>query len=585
MAALNSILRSVFKMATCGTVLFQMGLNMGFAEEPQSSPTADAGIVLSARFDQTNDYSLDLGTPDIGDGNSYTNPGVTVAQTPASNTPPPPSDVPSATKGAAPLQSGTTPQSNLLPQPDGSIAPQSPAPGYQQPVYHQPYYAPQVQGQPTAQKESDWPSLRNLAINEDWKLSVGAALRYRYMDEKNRLRPGGPGRSTYDLWRFNPFASLKYYDVFEAYVEGIDASSFNEDLPMTPIDENRADLLQYYIDVKLAEIFEGSLRAKVGRQFLKYGSQQLLSPLAWSNTFRNFEGAKLYYQGDSWDVDGFITRPVNAATGNIFRPRSADHADQSRWLSGIYATYKDAPFGVLDLYWIYLSEDEAVPVRMDGERHTIGFRWDGKDDVKGNTGKTAGTWFWEVAGAYQFGQDNQLLGGPANVDVSASFISLMGGYTFSDLPWTPSVKALVWSGSGDDNPLDNEINTFTTLFPLGHAYWGLIDNLSGQNLNDYSLQLTLKPTKKLNLLAAYHYFNKERVADAVYNVANVGLIPTVGSPKHIGQEIDLIATYKFHEQFSVQGGATWFFYGDAIDQSPLARDDAEFYYLTSTISF
>ncbi len=73
--------------------------------------------------------------------------------------------------------------------------------------------------------------------------------------------------------------------------------------------------------------------------------------------------------------------------------------------------------------------------------------------------------------------------------------------------------ALYYWGSGDRNRDDEEDNTFSVLFPLGHAYWGLIDNLAGQNLNDYSLQLALKPAKKLTLLTAMHWFELDRHSD------------------------------------------------------------------------
>lgn len=135
--------------------------------------------------------------------------------------------------------------------------------------------------------------LKNQQIGDCWTVSVGGQLRYRYMNEDNRLRPGGPGKSTYDLWRFTPHIKLQQGDAFTAYVEAIDASIFNEELPVTGIDENRSDLLQVYGDFKIAEGDEGTLRGRVGRQFLKYGTQHLVSPLAWSNTFRNFEGVRL----------------------------------------------------------------------------------------------------------------------------------------------------------------------------------------------------------------------------------------------------------------------------------------------------
>lgn len=224
--------------------------------------------------------------------------------------------------------------------------------------------------------------LKNQPVGDCWTWSVGGELRYRYMDESDRLRPGGPGTSTYNLWRFTPHLELKRGDAFTAYVQAIDASIFGEDLPITGIDENRSDLLQFYADFKIADGEEGTLRGRVGRQFLKYGSQHLVSPLGWSNTFRNFEGVRLYYSSKDWDIDAFATRPVNAVAGNIFRPTSEDHPDQSKWFSGVFTTWNGTKNQKLDLYWIWAKENEDKLNRIDGDRHTIGACWEGKHAVK-----------------------------------------------------------------------------------------------------------------------------------------------------------------------------------------------------------
>jgi hypothetical protein len=77
------------------------------------------------------------------------------------------------------------------------------------------------------------------------------------MDEESRLRPGGAARTTYDLWRITPYLELKNGDDITAYVQAIDASIFNQELAITGIDQNRSDLLQFYVDVKLAEGCDG----------------------------------------------------------------------------------------------------------------------------------------------------------------------------------------------------------------------------------------------------------------------------------------------------------------------------------------
>jgi hypothetical protein len=430
--------------------------------------------------------------------------------------------------------------------------------------------------------------MKNQPIGDCWTVSVGGQLRYRYMDESNRLRPTG-GRqnsSTYDLWRFTPHIELKRGEEFTAYVQAIDASIFNEELPVTGIDENRSDLLQVYGDFKIAEGEEGTLRGRVGRQFLQYGTQHLVSPLGWSNTFRNFEGVKLYYSSVDWDIDAFATRPVNEATGNVNRRTSRDKADQSKWFSGVYSTWKGTENQKLDLYWIWADEDQDKPDRIDGNRHTLGARWEGKHAVK-ECDRVVGTWNAEFEGAYQFGEETFRTG--INQDIQAGFLSGNLGYTWNDVAWTPSLKGLFWYGSGDDDPTDGENNTVSTLYPLGHAYWGIIDNLNGQNLLDYSLQGSVKPSSKLTLVSALHWFEKAESADPIYNVAGAPF-PNPGVPgtsdKDIGTEIDIIATYQATKNLQIQAGYSWFFYGDAVtNDAAINRDDADFFYFMSTLNF
>ncbi|WP_146512696.1 alginate export family protein [Thalassoglobus neptunius] len=395
--------------------------------------------------------------------------------------------------------------------------------------------------------------------------------------------------SSYNQWRFTPFLELNMGDDFTARVEAIDASTFNEELPPLPIDVNRTDLLQYYVDVKLLDSGVGEkLRVKAGRQTLLYGSQHLVSPLAWANTFRNFEGVKLYYTSDAWNIDGFATRPVNGTSGNINRPLSYDTPDQSRTFSGVYSTYKNAPNGVLDFYWLWLDEVDDSPTLIDGDRHTFGSRYAGAIPINAECGDLWMTLGWDYEGAIQTGSD--VVGTAPARDVLAGFVSTRTGLTFNTMPWTPTLDGVFFWGSGDSDPDDGTINTVSTLFPLGHAYWGQIDNLDGQNLLDYSVQLTVNPSKKLSCQAQWHWFDKDKREDAIWNVAGApfgGIVAT--ESRHIGTELDLVATYKVNSNLTLQGGYFWFFYGDAVTENPnpqvADRGNAESYYFFANWQF
>ena len=89
---------------------------------------------------------------------------------------------------------------------------------------------------------------------------------------------------------------------------------------------------------------------------------------------------------------------------------------------------------------------------------------------------------------------------------------------------------------------------------------------------DYSLQLDFKPTKKFKGIMAWHWFDLATDSDVLYNIAGVPLgAPNTGTD--IGNELDLIGTYSFNPNLSVQAGYSWFWYGGFIDNN-LARDDA-----------
>ena len=87
-------------------------------------------------------------------------------------------------------------------------------------------------GEELKEMRADW-------LGCDGWISVGGELKFRHMNEYNRLRPGGRSRSTYDLWRWRHYIDVRYSDSLRGYIEMLDASIVHEDLPATGIDLNR----------------------------------------------------------------------------------------------------------------------------------------------------------------------------------------------------------------------------------------------------------------------------------------------------------------------------------------------------------
>lgn len=420
--------------------------------------------------------------------------------------------------------------------------------------------------------------LKDIPLNvfgETLTVSAGGEIRHRYMSEDNRLRPGGPLQTDYNLWRWRQYVDVKH-ELFRVYAEGIEADSFGSEGPDLAIDVDRWELLNLFVDVELGQNSLGSHTVRYGRQELLFGRQRLISPLDWANTRRNFEGGRYMLKADQFTFDAFLVHPVNSATGfNAVADFDSkfNQPNYDVWFGGLYHTYTGLENSVIDTYWLLLDTNLNEPSRPDGLRHLLGTRWAHLVPITDAQGKELRVWDFDAEGGIQTREDN-------GEDVLAGFFTAIAGHTWKAAPWTPRVAGLFYYGSGDRSATGGHDNTFNTLFPLGHAYWGLSDNLSGQNLYDWSTQVDVKPTQKLAMTAAYHWFALASNGDSLYNVAGAP-VGAPGNGRDVGQALDVYGYYSFNPNFDVQIGYSKFWYGDYIDAVSPRGDASQFYVQTS----
>src|SRR5262245_56685417 len=160
---------------------------------------------------------------------------------------------------------------------------------------------------------NDWypgDHFKQMSIGDCWMLDMGGQFRARYHNEQNMFPFGLTGQDNdFLLLRTRLFVNAKYSDWFRVYAEYLDADSDFGNSPPRNIEVNRSDMLNLFADAKLMD-GPGDLWFRIGRQELLYGSQRLISPLDWANTRRTFQGFKLYWQDDDWNIDFFATHPV-----------------------------------------------------------------------------------------------------------------------------------------------------------------------------------------------------------------------------------------------------------------------------------
>lgn len=404
----------------------------------------------------------------------------------------------------------------------------------------------------------------NLKGLYDGKLDIGGEARVRYHSENNHRGLGLTGLDD-EFWltRLRLFANYRMNEYFRLYGEYLYADSGGEFFNNRPIEENRGEIQNLFLDTHLTE----NLTLRVGRQELLLGNQRLVSPLDWANTRRTFEGVNTLYRGEKWDLDGFFVHPVNriAATES-----KIDDADENEDFYGVYATRKGLDIGVVDAY--YLGYDDSD---VDFSYHTVGSRVAGasKDGL-----------LYEFEGGIQFGENS-----PGFGNHSAEFFTGGLGRKLNLGDWKP----IVWfwydyASGGDDVPAARGDDGFDHLFPLGHKYNGFMDLFGRRNLHDLNAQfITPVLGDRVSLLLWYHQFFL--VEDTTpYSLVLTPFNPNVAAgDRDLGQEIDILFNININPRHNVLVGYSHFNSGAYYEETPgVPTDaDADFFYLQYQTQF
>jgi len=384
-------------------------------------------------------------------------------------------------------------------------------------------------------------------LNDNWMFATGGSFWTRYMNEVDSRLSGL--NNNYNLVRTRVFGDLWHLDSFRLYVEFIDAHSFNPDLAPLPIDRNRSDLLNAFVDVKMFELDGKNAYLRVGRQEMLLGSQRLVSTLDWANTRRTFQGVSAFRQGEKFDVNLFWVQPV------IPNPSHFDSVDNNQNFAGIFTTYRPKKGHFLDMYYLFL--DNTKPAVLRGEKtsqpynvHTVGTRYTGDVDKR---------WLWDVELNLQFGERGRQ-------DIFAGAAAVNAGYHFKDMPWDPTIWACYEYASGDRNPGSGNNATFNQLFPFGHYYFGFLDLVGRQNIHDVNGQLYLYPTKWITLWMQYHHFELASSTDALYNAGGAAIRRDITgrAGRNVGNEIDFVVNLHLDRHSDIFLGYSKLFSGDFI---------------------
>lgn len=414
----------------------------------------------------------------------------------------------------------------------------------------------------------------------EW-LNVDLQLRHRYERRSdfdfNHTLDDNDG---FNLWRGRLGIMLKPADQLKIFYQFQDARLSDYDLagPKTAFEdwaENRQLWLEAQTDqLKIDSIGLNGMGVKIGRQELSYGSQRLIGPVNWSNVGQTFDAGKvsLLFNDVNLNLDIF-----DGEKTPIKSPREQndflDGSSNDR-LAGYYAVYKGISHLTIDQYLLNRNtEGKRVSFGQTGDGevddYTFGFR------LKGQFTEIPVD--YELEAAKQFGKSGSL-------DVDAQMVVATLGYTFKH-SWKPRFALGFDYASGDNHKSDSERNTFDNLYPTNHQFYGYMDFVSLQNINNYRFQFTVFPAKKLELEADLHLIFLDTPKDNLYGAnQSVKRSTTPGASTHVGNEIDLLGKYKVCSFAEIMFGYSHLFAGDFL-KSTGKSDDADFVYVQTTLNF
>ncbi|MEK6758323.1 MAG: alginate export family protein [Deltaproteobacteria bacterium] len=363
---------------------------------------------------------------------------------------------------------------------------------------------------------------------------------------------------------------------------------------------NTLDFHESYMNVE--NVFDTGVAFRAGRQELVYGDERLIGAFGWSNNGRSFDALKAVYKNDIVNIDLFTSKIIE---------KSPTNNDTN--FSGIYATIKAIPDNVIDVYFLHLRDsNSATGVSPFGFGATIGnttLTSDGatylSDPAKLNTfgvrvkGAVSGLDYTVELPV----QRGTITTNTREYDIKAYAFAAKLGY---NLP-TP-IKARVGveydyaSGDKDAGTTatpDTDLQTFSNLFPTNHDKLGLMDTQAWRNVKAWNLNATLEPTDKLKLLVSFWDFSLAQKNDAWYSAAqwnnntNTGatLVRRANSSngsKDLGNEIDLVASYKYNSAVSAEVGYGRYFVGKFAENNTANSNDVEdmdWAYLMLTTNF
>ncbi len=385
------------------------------------------------------------------------------------------------------------------------------------------------------------------------------------------------GKSDDHLWMQRIMAGGRYEtkDIVYSLIV-YDARTWNSSIPKEAFIKNANTPQSYWMDPyrEYFDLFDASvtfkhlaphLRLKIGRQDIGLGDHRIIGPGTWGNAI-----------GHLWDAARFIYSFKKGwlqlwyGQTRVRNPHKLSLLQKHLFEGSVaYGHLQSIGKGGLEPFLLY-KHTLRPKVSLSSEKNAYlgygGVRWYGKDYHGLN---------WDSTYTCEFGQN----GGK---EVRAYGYVLKIGYRFDKLPLKPNIVIGRVYASGDDNPNDGTLKTFSPPFgSTDGGHYGRMDIMKWSNLKDNQVNLHLS-WKKIKAKLSYHDFWLANANDSwsYYGYRN----KNGHHDTHLGGESDLELGYSPTKKLHLAFVCAHFDAGSFVRHN-VASNDANRLFVQATYHF
>lgn len=402
-----------------------------------------------------------------------------------------------------------------------------------------------------------------LDVSRGWYLSIGGDVRGHYESFRNPSWGQEP-QDGFFLQRYMLHADLHMGNRVRIFFQIKSGLENGREGGPRPIDEDRLDIGQAFVDTAFRFGTRNTLILRVGRQEMLFGSGRLVGVRDGPNVRLSFDGLSAIMRVGSWRVDGFVTKPVETNPG-LFD----DAQDHARTFWGMYAArpFQVLPHGNVDLYYLGIDRKRAHFDQGTARevRHSVGMR------------------LWGQARAWDYNSELVLqLGSFGRGNVRAWAVASDLGYTLRQARFGPRLGLKAHIASGDRDGSDHNLETFNALFPRGE-YFGEMGLIGLANLMDIHPSLDLRLTERVTVRGDWDVFWRKSLRDGIYgNGINLLRSGRTNRAHYIGSQPSLWMEWEANRHITFTASYSRFFAGPFLRETSPGRNIS---YLTARATY